>query len=64
MSLFISGAAFTDPEILDVAKLAIFIASILAAAFGGGILALFSRPQEGQTQRTAALQVEPATMQP
>ena len=50
MSLFISGAAFTDPALLDTAKLAILVASVVAALLGWGLLTLSSTPQEGNTQ--------------
>ena len=53
MSLFISDAAFSDPALLDVAKLAIFVASILAAVLGWSLLSVFSKRAEGQTRRAA-----------
>jgi NhaA family Na+:H+ antiporter len=50
VSLFISSAAFTDPEILDTAKLAILIASTVAAAIGALALYVTSPEQEGVTE--------------
>jgi len=38
MSLFIANAGFTDPEILNSAKLAILIASLVAGVIGGLLL--------------------------
>ncbi len=46
MSIFIAGAAFTDPGLLASAKLAIFIASITAGLLGWGlVIAMTSHPQ-------------------
>ncbi|KGM57723.1 sodium:proton antiporter [Lysobacter arseniciresistens ZS79] len=46
MSLFIAGRAFAQPEDFDAAKIAIFIASILAGA--AGVLFLWHRPARRQ----------------
>ena len=45
MSLFIAGEAFPDPGIHAAAKIAIFIASLLAGI--AGTLLLWRRPREG-----------------
>ena len=42
MSLFIASAAFSDPAIQEASKLAILVASILAAALGSVLLTLTS----------------------
>jgi NhaA family Na+:H+ antiporter len=47
MSLFIASSAFATPELLAVAKVAILTASILASAFGFGLLSLMSPATEG-----------------
>ncbi len=44
MSLFIAGQAFQDPEDFAAAKIAVFIASILAGAVGAAVL--WPRPTE------------------
>lgn len=56
VSLFISGAAFSDPALLDTAKLAILIASVLAAVIGTVTLYLTSPQQEGVTEMATAVQ--------
>lgn len=43
MSLFIASRAYPSPEDFDAARIAIFIASILAG--GAGVLALWKRPE-------------------
>ncbi len=48
MSIFISGLAFTDPEMVNIAKLAIIAGSILAAITGLIILAGNPVPSEDQ----------------
>jgi NhaA family Na+:H+ antiporter len=45
VSLFIAGLAFTDPALVDAAKLAILAASLTAAAIGAATL-LLSRPAD------------------
>jgi NhaA family Na+:H+ antiporter len=47
MSLFIASSAFATPELLAVAKVAILTASILASAFGFGLLSFTSPATEG-----------------
>jgi NhaA family Na+:H+ antiporter len=47
MSLFIASAAFRTPELLDVAKIAILAASLLASTIGFVLLTLTSPEQEG-----------------
>jgi NhaA family Na+:H+ antiporter len=47
MSLFIANAAFSLPELLDVAKIAILVASLLASTIGFTLLALTSPEREG-----------------
>jgi NhaA family Na+:H+ antiporter len=54
MSLFIANAAFGDPELLDVAKLAILVASLLAGLAGWGLLTLASPSYDRATQMGAA----------
>lgn len=54
MSIFISGAAFTDPLLQEVSKLAILAASILAALLGSGALLLSSPSTETTTQMATA----------
>jgi NhaA family Na+:H+ antiporter len=54
MSIFISGAAFSDPLLQEVSKLAILAASILAALLGSGLLLLTSPSAETTTQMAAA----------
>jgi NhaA family Na+:H+ antiporter len=54
MSIFISGAAFSDPLLQEVSKLAILAASILAALLGSGALLLSSPSAETTTQMTTA----------
>ena len=50
LSLFIANAAFTDPEVLAVAKLGILVASILAGALGWIALTVFNPATTGSTQ--------------
>lgn len=57
MSLFIANAAFNNPELLAVAKLAIFVASILAGVIGWGLLR-WTSPGFDQASR---VQTSPAT---
>lgn len=55
MSLFISGTAFVDnPALFEATKLAILVASILAAIIGSGLLFLSSPSAEATTQMRAA----------
>jgi NhaA family Na+:H+ antiporter len=57
MSLFISGAAFeSDPLLQETAKLAILVASVVAAAIGSTLLYLTSPSAEG----TSSMQVAAA----
>ena len=42
MSLFIAGQAFAEPSVFDAAKIAIFVASIIAGALG--VVVLWRRP--------------------
>ncbi len=42
ISLFIADAAFTDPELLSIAKISVFAASLLASVIGLSLLALTS----------------------
>ena len=50
MSLFIANAAFSDPAIQEVSKLAILVASILAAAAGAVLLSLTSPKASSQSE--------------
>lgn len=50
ISLFIAGAAFTDPALVATAKVAILIASILAALLGTIFLYLTSPSHAGATE--------------
>ncbi len=54
MSLFITNAAFSDPVIQEAAKLAILVASILAAAIGSLLLYLTSPSAEAHTEMVPA----------
>jgi NhaA family Na+:H+ antiporter len=47
VSLFITGLAFTDPAIVDQAKIAILLASLLAGGLGYGTLRMVSSEPEG-----------------
>ena len=38
MSLFLVNTAFTDPNLVNIAKIGIIVASILAATIGVGLL--------------------------
>ncbi len=53
MALFISSAAFSDPVLGENAKLAILVASIVAAAIGTTILYRSSPSAEATTTMTA-----------
>jgi NhaA family Na+:H+ antiporter len=57
MSLFIANSAFRQPELLDLAKLDILVASVLAASIGFVLIIVTSPPQEG----TSALADTPAS---
>lgn len=57
MSLFIAGAAFEDAALLDTAKLAILVASILAATAGWVLLSITSPGYE----HTTHMETAPAT---
>jgi len=48
VSLFIAQLAYTDPDVVDASKLAIFAASIVSAALGSTILLRGSRGRSGQ----------------
>jgi NhaA family Na+:H+ antiporter len=50
MSLFIASAAFSDPAIQEASKLAILVASILAAVAGSVLLALTSPNTEAHSE--------------
>jgi NhaA family Na+:H+ antiporter len=50
MSLFITNAAFSDPEIREASKLAILVASILAAVLGSTLMYLSSPSAEAHTE--------------
>jgi NhaA family Na+:H+ antiporter len=54
MALFITNAAFSDPEIQEATKLAILVASILAAAIGSALLTLTSPSAEAHTEMLPA----------
>jgi NhaA family Na+:H+ antiporter len=59
MSLFISGAAFeNDPALQETAKLAILVASLLAAAIGSSLLYLTSPSAEGSSSMSVAAVAE------
>jgi len=59
MSLFISGAAFAnDPMLQEAAKLAILVASIIAAAIGSGLLYLTSPSSEGSSSMSVVVAAE------
>jgi len=47
MSLFIASSAFDDPALLDLAKMDILFASVLAAAIGFTLITITSPRQEG-----------------
>jgi NhaA family Na+:H+ antiporter len=51
MSLFIASAAFPEPGIYTAAKIAIFLASLVAAT--AGVLVLWSRPERVDVPRAA-----------
>jgi NhaA family Na+:H+ antiporter len=56
MSLFIAGAAFSEPVLLDIAKFSILVASLLASVIGFGLLLLTSstRRQVSRLEEAAA----------
>jgi NhaA family Na+:H+ antiporter len=54
MSLFIASSAFDQPALLSLAKVAILVASALAAAIGFVIITITSPSQEGVSQLTEA----------
>jgi NhaA family Na+:H+ antiporter len=56
VSLFVTGLAFTDPQLQDAAKLAILAASLTAAVAGAAVLLLQRPPPQGDT--TGLEQVE------
>jgi len=59
MSLFISGAAFeNDPALQETAKLAILVASLLAAAIGSSLMYLTSPSAEGSSSMSVAAVAE------
>jgi NhaA family Na+:H+ antiporter len=47
MSLFIASSAFAPPELLQLAKMSILVASLLASVVGFGLLMLTTATQEG-----------------
>ncbi len=57
MSLFIAGAAFKDPALLDEAKLGILVASLLAGLIGA-VLSIVNSPSHVETSQ---VEVVPAT---
>jgi NhaA family Na+:H+ antiporter len=66
VSIFITGLAFSDPELTDEAKIGVLAASALAAAVGAGILATGRRPAPRSEEATPvpaealSLQAEPS----
>jgi NhaA family Na+:H+ antiporter len=49
MSLFVAGLAFTDPTLLDAAKVGILLGSAVSASVGTGLLLIgLPRPERGQ----------------
>jgi NhaA family Na+:H+ antiporter len=50
MSLFIASSAFAEPALLALAKIAILIASVLAAAIGFALITVTSPRQEGASE--------------
>ncbi len=50
MALFITNSAFSDPEQLATAKLAILIASLISGVIGFGLLILTSRERDSHTE--------------
>jgi NhaA family Na+:H+ antiporter len=50
VSLFIAGLAFTDPELIDSARIGVLIGSICSAALGGVML----RSVRTMRERTAS----------
>jgi NhaA family Na+:H+ antiporter len=56
MSLFIASSAFEQPALLDLAKMDILIASVLAAAIGFVLITVTSPRREG-----ASIMAEGAT---
>lgn len=57
MSLFITNAAFTNPELLDQAKIGIIFASVLAGVIGSALM-LTSSPTHAETSH---METAPAT---
>jgi NhaA family Na+:H+ antiporter len=57
ISLFIANAAFNDPALVNSAKIAILIASILSALIGWVLLTLYSKPHD-QSSRSELIQIE------
>lgn len=53
MSLFIASQAFVDPSDFDAAKIAVFVASVLAATIG--TIILWKRPTEEELSEAPAL---------
>jgi NhaA family Na+:H+ antiporter len=47
VSLFVAGLAFTDPGLLDLAKIGVFAGSILAGIIGWVILSRVEGPARG-----------------
>ncbi len=50
MSLFIASAAFSDPTLLNAAKVSILAASVLAGVAGTGLMAINTTEQDSVTQ--------------
>ena len=57
ISLFIANAAFSDPDLVASAKIAILLASILSALTGWVLLSLNSKPLD-QSSRSDLIQIE------
>lgn len=53
VSMFVTGLAFTDPALADLAKVGIFAAAVLAGAIGAAILLLARRETAPVTPRRA-----------
>jgi NhaA family Na+:H+ antiporter len=53
MALFITNSAFTDPDQLATAKLAILIASLISGSIGFGLLLFTSRERDRHTELEA-----------
>ena len=63
MSLFIAGQAFPEPADYAAAKIAVFIASLIAAALGTAILYLRRRDNETGPEPADELRAVPVAYQ-